>query len=296
MIRILVALICVFLVGVPILAAGPVFPGPRPGIAQAKVEGTQLILENDLLSVRWDLADGLHLIEAKDKSNSQSWSTGRSECLKIVYYESPSPRARTVTGSQMKMVRPPTITDAPVSYAMKRRSDQYPGKQILVHLVTQDKTLSVTWRASLRDEENYVRQTVELQTGDEWVELNKITLIDVSAKEAAVQGSVDGSPATAGQWFMGLEHPMSHSEVVTSENDKTHRVQCSYLFAPSLEPWKSQSYSAVLGLAPRDQLRRGFLYYLERERAHPYRPFLLQSPGEDMAAIYSDLRGKRDEV
>ena len=76
---------------------------------------------------------------------------------------------------------------------------------------------------------------------------------------------------------MGLEHPMSHGKVVTSENDKTHRVQCSYLFAPPLEPWKSQSYIAVLGLAPRDQLRWGFLYYLERERAHPYRPFLPKS-------------------
>ena len=29
-----------------------------------------------------------------------------------------------------------------------------------------------------------------------------------------------------------------------------------------------------MGVVPQGQLRRGFLYYIERERAHPYRPFL----------------------
>ncbi len=30
----------------------------------------------------------------------------------------------------------------------------------------------------------------------------------------------------------------------------------------------------MIGVAPEGQLRRAFLYYIERERAHPYRPFL----------------------
>ena len=32
--------------------------------------------------------------------------------------------------------------------------------------------------------------------------------------------------------------------------------------------------SSVVGLVPEGQLRRGFLYYLERERARPYRQYL----------------------
>ncbi|MBN2295137.1 MAG: hypothetical protein JXM70_22095, partial [Pirellulales bacterium] len=36
-------------------------------------------------------------------------------------------------------------------------------------------------------------------------------------------------------------------------------------------PWR---FSAVVGVVPAGQTRRGFLYYLERRRAHPYRPFL----------------------
>lgn len=41
--------------------------------------------------------------------------------------------------------------------------------------------------------------------------------------------------------------------------------------------------SFVVGIAPPGQLRRGFLQYLERERAHPYRPFLHYNSWYDIA-------------
>jgi hypothetical protein len=41
--------------------------------------------------------------------------------------------------------------------------------------------------------------------------------------------------------------------------------------------------SFVVGVAPANQLRRGFLYYLERERAHPYRPYLHYNSWYDIA-------------
>ena len=41
-----------------------------------------------------------------------------------------------------------------------------------------------------------------------------------------------------------------------------------------LKAGQSVTYSSVLGIAAQGQLRRGFLRYIERERAHPYRPFL----------------------
>jgi hypothetical protein len=37
---------------------------------------------------------------------------------------------------------------------------------------------------------------------------------------------------------------------------------------------QSKQYSAVVGIAPAGQMRRAFLTYIERERAHPYRTFL----------------------
>ncbi len=281
----------------PASVSGLVFPGPRPGIAQAKVEGSQLVLENDLLSVRWDLANGLRLIEATDKSTHETWSTGQSECLQIVYYESPEPEPYTLAGSQMEVLGDPILTDVSVSHVSGRQADRYPGKQFEVHLTARDRSLSVRWRASLRDEANYVRQSGQLQAGSEGGELHQVILLDLPATEAAVHGSVDGSPVVAGRWFMGLEHPMSKSQV---EADTTagsaQRVRCSYQFAPPLAPGESQQYSTVLGLVPKNQLRRGFLYYLERERAYPYRTHLQHTIGEDIGAIYSDLSRQGPDV
>jgi hypothetical protein len=41
-----------------------------------------------------------------------------------------------------------------------------------------------------------------------------------------------------------------------------------------LKAGQSWSYTSVFGAVPQGQLRRGFLYYLKRRRAHSYRPFL----------------------
>merc|ERR1719148_260525 len=51
-------------------------------------------------------------------------------------------------------------------------------------------------------------------------------------------------------------------------------VSCSLRQARAIAVGSSHSGSLVLGIAPKGQLRRAFLYYLERERAHPARPML----------------------
>ena len=45
----------------------------------------------------------------------------------------------------------------------------------------------------------------------------------------------------------------------------------------------SMTQSFVFGVAPAGQMRRAFLYYLERERAHPYRPYLHYNSWYDTA-------------
>ena len=67
--KLLITIMYLCVVSITVLAAGPAFPGPA---RRAKAEGNMLLLENDLLAVRWDLTDGLYLVEAKDKQNGQS--------------------------------------------------------------------------------------------------------------------------------------------------------------------------------------------------------------------------------
>ena len=87
--------------------------------------------------------------------------------------------------------------------------------------------------------------------------------------EAKPAGTLDGSPVTmADTYFFAFEHPLSKIRTLGAE------LQCSLPRSAPLKVGDEQTYSSVMGVAPSGQLRRAFLYYVERERAQPYRPFL----------------------
>jgi hypothetical protein len=73
----------------------------------------------------------------------------------------------------------------------------------------------------------------------------------------------------------------SYGRVVLSIADG--RASCRLVRQATLRRGERLSQSFVLGVAPAGQLRRGFLHYLERERAHPYRPFLHYNSWYDIA-------------
>lgn len=66
----------------------------------------------------------------------------------------------------------------------------------------------------------------------------------------------------------------SHGWVGLAYVDGPPRVTCTLRTETELSPGQSTSLGAVVGVYAEGQLRRSFLRYLERERAHPYRPFL----------------------
>jgi hypothetical protein len=79
---------------------------------------------------------------------------------------------------------------------------------------------------------------------------------------------VKGSPLTAGDFFLGFESPLSESSVVAGRG-----VSELHSGVP-IGAGQSAQFSSVVGVAPAGQMRRAFLTYVERERAHPYRTFL----------------------
>jgi hypothetical protein len=60
-------------------------------------------------------------------------------------------------------------------------------------------------------------------------------------------------------------------------------LRCQLQRNAILRRGETLTQSFVLGVAPPGQMRRAFLYYLERERAHPYRPFLHYNSWYDIA-------------
>jgi hypothetical protein len=92
-------------------------------------------------------------------------------------------------------------------------------------------------------------------------------LFDGSLPGASVIGSVKGSPVTAGDLFLGFEDPLAQCEVRST-------LICGMKRELPLRKEQKVDYSMVIGASPPGQMRRGFLNYVERERAHPYRTFL----------------------
>ncbi|MFY9939121.1 MAG: enterotoxin, partial [Silvibacterium sp.] len=124
------------------------------------------------------------------------------------------------------------------------------------------------WSLILRDGSRYIRQSLTITAGVTPVGLSDIIMIDTRAPDVSVAGIVKGSPLVTGNYFLGFEQPLSQSSVVAD-----HAV-CELQSGVPLGAGQSAQYSAVVGIAPEGQMRRAFLAYLERERAHPYRTFL----------------------
>ncbi len=65
--------------------------------------------------------------------------------------------------------------------------------------------------------------------------------------------------------------------------EREGRVSCRLPRNAPLRQGETLTLSFVMGVAPAGQVRRAFLYYLERERAHPYRPYLHYNSWYDTA-------------
>ena len=149
-----------------------------------------------------------------------------------------------------------------------RLAERLPGTQLAAELVSADRNLRVSWRGILRDGSRYLRQQLTFRAGPQAIPLKEIVLLDTPVPNAKPTGTVDGSPVVIETAFFGVEHPLSINR------GEMGYVRCFLPRGTALRPGESFECSSVIGFVPKGQVRRGFLAYLERERAHPYRPFL----------------------
>jgi len=139
-----------------------------------------------------------------------------------------------------------------------------------LHAAFKDDTsgLEICWSAELADEANYVIQSLRL-TADQDTKIKELVFVDTPIDGAKQVGQVDGSVVVCGDIFLAIEHPLAKNTV-----DKDSRVRCALPRGNVLKAGQTWQYTSVFGVVKPGQLRRGFLAYLERRRAHPYRPFL----------------------
>jgi hypothetical protein len=156
----------------------------------------------------------------------------------------------------------------PVAAQASRLAEHLPGNAVEGTFLGPKGNIRIDWKLVQRDGSDYLREIVTITALNEDAPITRVSLFGADAPDAIVDGSVDGSPVVSHDDWLGFEHPMSKADA--------WRGKVKLWIERSLPLPKGQSvtYSAVIGVAHPGQMRRDFAAYVERERAHPYRPFL----------------------
>jgi hypothetical protein len=246
------------------LAAGQssVLYGTDAGAAKAKVQGSVLSLSNQMLKAQWSVREGrLEGLKVVIRGTGVEMALPHDPFL-LILKDGASLRA-----SEMKVIEGPQVQALSADPGASRGAEHFGGQVILVRLQDPARRISVDWRAILRDGSNYVRQEVTISALNDDQPIAEVRLFEGSLPGASVVGSVKGSPVTAGDLFLGFEDPLAQCQAAAI-------VTCGMKRELPLRKGQAVGYSFVIGVSPPGQMRRGFLNYVERERAHPYRTFL----------------------
>lgn len=237
----------------------------EPGPAQIEVNKNGFTLSNALLSASWRVAGGgVTGSEFRDRVTNRALPAQASPFVLVLR------DGRVLNASSMRVVAGPRPVMLQGRTESSRQGERVDGKAVSVELEDAGGAVHATWRVVLRDGANYLRQELTVEPGSKSgdVPVAEVRLIDWTLKDASVSGTVKGSPVVAGNIFAGFEHPLSACAVAGG------RARCKLTRELPLKAGQALHYSSVVGVTQPGQLRRGFLTYLERERAHPYRPFL----------------------
>lgn len=258
------ALLGALLFPASLLAADtPVYFDPSPGIAKAEVNREGFSVANDVLRIRWKIADGK--IEGLDFSELITLHALTAQSIPFTLLLGDG---SILSSSVMKVVAHPQLVDLPAQPGALPISRQFPGKAVVVEFADQSNTLHITWQVILRDGSNYVRQELKLTSSNSDVPIREIRFVDWTLADAKVVGTTKGSPVVANTLFTSIEDPLASCAVAAD------RTRCWVERELPLKAGQTVIYSSVIGVTQPGQLRRGFLRYVERERAHPYRTFL----------------------
>ena len=220
----------------------------------------------------WKTTDGkLRPGEIIDRLANKTISAG-TEVFSIVLAD-----GRVLRASDLRILKTPHAEDISARPGALRIADRCSGKRIVATLADDDGSLQVEWQAVLRDGDNYIRQELVLRALKKDIPLTEVVLIDLPVEKSPAVGAVLGSPVVVGNLFFACESPLADNR------GQPGHVRCAWPWKTVLKPADTLRSTSVVGVAPADQMRRAFLYYVERERARPYQPFLHYNSWYDIA-------------
>ncbi|MFN2603137.1 MAG: enterotoxin [Gemmatimonadaceae bacterium] len=174
----------------------------------------------------------------------------------------------TLGASEMRITSAPRTEVLRGNANASRKVERFGGRQLTMTLQDASGRIEAVWRGILRDGSRYIRQEISLRALGGEIPLREVSMFDFNARMAMTPGLVRGTPIVIGNAYFALEHPLANNSV-----DGDH-VRARMPRTLPLRPGTTVDFSSVVGVTHAGQMRREFLDYLERERAHPYRTFL----------------------
>ncbi|MDP4206442.1 MAG: hypothetical protein Q8859_10655, partial [Bacteroidota bacterium] len=238
----------------------PAYPGHSIGTATITVSGDQILIVNNVLSAKWKIKD--HLIQAEsilDKETQQliQWNNN-------IWFSISLKNGESLSSNEFKLINNLKIQNIHANSQSINRSGKDKGKKLSVDLYCEKAQLKLHWEVILKNNSNYIRQQFTL-TPEDSLMVDKINLLEIpQASGVKPYGLVAGSPIVSEEIFFAFEHPMSQNEITSGK-------MVSFIKRYSaLKSSAPLTFSVVWGVSPHNQVRRSFLYYLERERVVPY--------------------------
>ena len=238
--------------------------GEKPALpARAVVTAEDLTLGNDAITAVWSTAGGIFRpVRFSDGLNAAALPVP-TQAFTLTMADK-----RTIAAGDMRITASPRTEMLTANPRASRLAERIGGRSVTFTLQDASGRIEAVWRGLLRDGSHYIRQELTLRALGGDVPLREIALLDFNTANAVVTGTVRGTPIVAANAFFGFEHPLANNGV---DGD---RVRCRMSRTLPLRAGTALTVSSVTGVARPGQMRRDFLAYIERERAHPYRTFL----------------------
>jgi len=233
-----------------------------PGVAAFADQQGAESFGNAAVEARWKL-DGKRLVDLTVTDRVHARTLQVSAPFALVMAD-----GSTLEAADMKLLSLPHVVALPVDARSSRLAGRIPGKAVEASFGDANGRFRVDWKLVQRDGSPYLREEVGITALRQAEKIAKVSLLQTKVSGAEVDGTVNGSPVVAADVYLGFENPLSES---TAYHDTVKLTMARTL---PLEQGKTVTYSAVVGVVREGQLRRDFASYIERERAHPYRPFL----------------------
>ena len=243
---------------------GVPFPGPAISQTIVKMSDDQCVIGNNTLTATFQRhGSTLRLAALRSPLNGLGLAWSDPNLFTIYLTGTTNP----LTSSAMKLAGAPEEVVLVGTPRAAKLSQRLSGRGLQATFTDEASGLAVQWNASMTDGANYLRQEIKLHATHGPVNVDRIEMIHAQLPGAKSTGYTDGSPITTERIFLGLEHPMARNEA------RDAKVVCALPRQCALETGAVWTVSSGIGVYPAGQLRRAFLCYLERERAHPYRQY-----------------------